>query len=65
MVTAPSLFDIFAAVIFCIALLHTFSASFFTRLAHRYHTHSGLFHLRSGSSFRFLGVCSDRLNGRI
>lgn len=45
MVTAPSLFDIFAAVIFCIALLHTFSASFFTRLAHRYHTHSGLFHL--------------------
>lgn len=43
--TALSSFDIFAAVIFFIALLHTFSASFFSRLAHRYHAHAGLFHL--------------------
>lgn len=43
--TAPSSFDIFAAVIFFIALLHTFSAGFFSRLAHRYHAHAGLFHL--------------------
>lgn len=33
------------AVIFAIALLHTFSASFFEKLAHRMPRHSGLFHL--------------------
>lgn len=43
--TNSSSFDIFAAAIFAIALLHTFSASFFTRLAHRCHAHAGLFHL--------------------
>ena len=43
--TSPSSLEIFAAVIFLVALLHTFSASFVTRLAHRYPAHAGLFHL--------------------
>lgn len=34
-----------AAVLFAIALIHTFSAKFFERLSHRYPEHSGLFHL--------------------
>ncbi len=34
-----------AAVIFAIALVHTFTAKLFERLAHRYPRHSGLFHL--------------------
>lgn len=34
-----------AAVLFAIALIHTFSAKFFERLSHRYPEHAGLFHL--------------------
>jgi hypothetical protein len=34
-----------AAVIFAVALLHTFSAKQFERLSHRYPRHAGLFHL--------------------
>ncbi|MES2415845.1 MAG: putative Na+/H+ antiporter [Pseudomonadota bacterium] len=37
--------NIIAAVIFAIALIHTFTAKLFERLAHRYPRHSGLFHL--------------------
>ncbi|MEO0029443.1 MAG: hypothetical protein RJB45_1484 [Pseudomonadota bacterium] len=34
-----------AALIFALALLHTFSVSYFAGLAHRYPKHAGLFHL--------------------
>lgn len=34
-----------AAVIFAIALVHTFAAKLFERLSHRYPRHAGLFHL--------------------
>ena len=37
--------EIVAAVIFGVALLHTFTAKQFERLAHRYPSHSGSFHL--------------------
>ena len=37
--------DLVAAVVFAIALLHTFSVKFFERLAQRSPRHSGLFHL--------------------
>ena len=34
-----------AAVLFAVALIHTFAAKFFERLSHRYPEHAGLFHL--------------------
>ena len=34
-----------AAVLFAVALVHTFSTKFFERLAHRHPRHAGLFHL--------------------
>lgn len=37
--------DLIAAVVFAIALLHTFSVKYFERLAQRSPRHSGLFHL--------------------
>lgn len=37
--------NIIAAVIFGLALIHTFTAKLFERLAHRYPRHSGVFHL--------------------
>lgn len=37
--------EIIAAVIFAIAILHTFSTKVFERLAHRYPKHHGVFHL--------------------
>ncbi len=37
--------DILAAVIFALALVHTFSTRFFERLAHRQPRHAGLWHL--------------------
>ncbi|MEY3015812.1 MAG: hypothetical protein RJB19_124 [Pseudomonadota bacterium] len=37
--------EVVAAVIFAIAVLHTFSTKIFERLAHRYPTHHGVFHL--------------------
>lgn len=40
-----STIELIAAVIFAIALLHTFSVKFFERLAHRSQRNAGLFHL--------------------
>ena len=40
-----STIDLVAAVVFAIALLHTFSVKFFERLAQRSPRHNGLFHL--------------------
>jgi hypothetical protein len=37
--------QVIAAVIFAVALVHTFAAKQFERLAHRYPKHAGLFHL--------------------
>lgn len=37
--------NIIAAVLFAVALVHTFAAKSFERLAHRYPKHAGLFHL--------------------
>jgi len=37
--------DLVAAVLFGVAVLHTFAAKLFERLATRYPRHSGLFHL--------------------
>ena len=37
--------QIVGAVLFAVALVHTFSAKFFERLAHRYPSHSGVLHL--------------------
>lgn len=37
--------EVVAAVLFALALIHTFSTKFFERLAHRHPRHAGLFHL--------------------
>ena len=37
--------QVVAATLFAIAILHTFSASAFHRLGHRYPKHDGLFHI--------------------
>jgi hypothetical protein len=37
--------DLIAAILFAIALIHTFATKQFERLAHRYPKHAGLFHL--------------------
>src|SRR3569833_1560040 len=39
------LIEILAAVLFAVALLHTFAARQLSRLAHRFPAHEGLFHL--------------------
>ena len=41
---SPTTPQIIAAVIFTVAVLHTFMASFFSSLAHRYPRHAGLLH---------------------
>ncbi len=41
----PTTVQIVAAVIFTIAVLHTFSVKFFEKLAHRHPAHTGIFHL--------------------
>ncbi len=41
----PSLPQIIATIIFALALIHTFSTSFFERLAHRQPKHAGIYHL--------------------
>jgi hypothetical protein len=41
----PSIVQIAAAVLFALALVHTFSTAAFARLAHRYPRHEGTFHL--------------------
>jgi hypothetical protein len=43
--TSPELIQVIAAVLFGVALLHTFSVKHFERLSHRYPRHAGLFHL--------------------
>lgn len=48
MATSPmqaDLLNTIAAVLFGVALLHTFGAKFFERLSHRHPAHAGLFHL--------------------
>lgn len=42
---APTLIQILGAVLFAIAVLHTFSTRIFERLAHRQPRHAGLWHL--------------------
>jgi hypothetical protein len=37
--------EVVAAVLFAVAVLHTFSTTFFERLSHRFPSHHGLFHL--------------------
>ena len=41
---SPTTPELVAAVIFAVAVLHTFSAGFFLKLAHRYPRHAGLLH---------------------
>ncbi len=41
----PSAIEVAAAIIFAVALLHTFTAKLFEGLAHRHPRHSGLLHL--------------------
>jgi len=36
--------EIIAAIIFALALIHTFAAKTFERLAHKYPRHAGLLH---------------------
>jgi hypothetical protein len=45
MSSIPQHVQIIAAVIFAVALIHTFAAKQFERLSHRYPRHAGLFHL--------------------
>src|SRR5687767_5985459 len=42
---APTLLQIIAATLFAVALVHTFAAKQFERLANRFPRHEGLFHL--------------------
>jgi len=44
-VASPETLQIVAAVLFGIALVHTFAAKQFERLSHRFPAHAGLFHL--------------------
>ena len=37
--------ELLASILFCVAILHTFSASFFEHLAFKYPNHAGLWHL--------------------
>ncbi|MEO3692314.1 putative Na+/H+ antiporter [Roseateles paludis] len=41
----PSTLEIIGALLFAVALIHTFSTKFFERLAHRQPKHAGLWHL--------------------
>jgi Putative Na+/H+ antiporter len=40
----PTTLQVVGLVLFCCAVLHTFTAKYFERLGHRFPTHSGLFH---------------------
>ena len=42
---SPTSIQVVAAVIFALALIHTFSTKFFEHLAHTRPTHSGVWHL--------------------
>ncbi len=41
----PTTVQLIGAVIFAVAVLHTFSVKFFEKLAHRHPAHAGIFHL--------------------
>ena len=41
----PTSFQLAAAAIFALAVLHTFSTKWFERLAHRHPRHAGIYHL--------------------
>lgn len=41
----PTVVQLVAAIIFAVAILHTFSVKFFEKLAHRHPQHAGIFHL--------------------
>lgn len=43
--TSPQPIQVIAAILFGVALLHTFAVKHFERLSHRYPRHAGLFHL--------------------
>ncbi|TBO31125.1 hypothetical protein EYS42_07690 [Aquabacterium lacunae] len=43
--TDPTLIQVIGAVLFALAVLHTFSTKFFERLSHTYPRHAGLWHL--------------------
>ncbi|PZQ71539.1 MAG: hypothetical protein DI563_17465, partial [Variovorax paradoxus] len=43
--SSPTAVQVVAATLFALALIHTFAARQFERLAHRYPRHGGLFHL--------------------
>jgi hypothetical protein len=45
MMPTPTTLQVLAAVLFAVALVHTFATSFFERLAHRQPAHAGLWHL--------------------
>ena len=40
----PSSIQMIGATLFALAVVHTFSVSYFERLAHRYPAHAGAFH---------------------
>ncbi|WP_047391428.1 putative Na+/H+ antiporter [Chitinibacter sp. ZOR0017] len=42
---SPSTFQLLAAAIFAVAILHTFATKYFEGLAHRYPRHGGIWHL--------------------
>src|ERR1700752_3239729 len=45
MQTTPTTIQIVAAIIFAIALVHTFATKQFERLSHHFPRHAGIFHL--------------------
>lgn len=65
----PTAIQITSTIIFSIAILHTFSASFFQKLANRNTKHSGIFHLLGEIEIVFgfwaliLCVCMFLING--
>jgi hypothetical protein len=51
--------EVVAAVLFAIAVLHTFSTKYFEKLSHKFPNHHGLFHLLAEVEAVF-GFWSDR-----
>ncbi|MDR3322897.1 MAG: putative Na+/H+ antiporter [Zoogloeaceae bacterium] len=51
--TPPEAIQIIGAVLFAVAILHTFSVGFFSRLAQRHPAHTGLWHLFAEVEFVF------------
>jgi hypothetical protein len=67
---SPTLIQIIAAVLFALAVLHTFSTKFFEHLAHTQPRHAGLWHLLGEVEVVFgfwamvLVVCMFAINGK-